>query len=120
MSLLSDIQAALAACVPVGGAWPSVNTQEPPSTAADGSVAPYIVWQRVVSVDNVTLGGPSDLQNTRLQVDVFAPRLVDAEAVRVAVDAAMGGIGAIPLSSQDLYEEVPKLFRIIREFSIWR
>lgn len=119
-TLLEDVQAALAACVPTGGAWYGVNTKEPPAKATDGTVAPFIVWQRIVSTDNVCLSGPSNLQNTRVQVDIMAPRISTADGVRDAVDAAMVAIGAIPISSQDLYEEVPKLFRILREFSLWR
>lgn len=119
MTILDTVQAALAPCVTTGGAWYAVNTRQPPSLAGDGSVAPFIVWQRVVSVDNVTLQGPSNLQNTRLQVDIFAPRISDADAVCTAVEAAMNALGAIPISAQDLYEDVPKLYRILREFSLW-
>jgi hypothetical protein len=119
-TLLEDVAAALDAIVPIGGAWPGMNMLEPPAKAADGTVAPYIVFLRVISVDNVNLQGPSNVQNTRLQVDIFAPRYSDAESTRLAVDAAMDGMRAIPLSCQDVYEDVPKLFRITREFSLWR
>lgn len=126
-TLLEDLQAALTACVPIGKAWPIVNTSEAPATELVGSetvVAPYIVWQRIVSTDNVNLQGPSNVQNTHLQVDIFAPRLADAEAVREAVDAALLALApttrVISLTSQDLYEESVKLYRIVREFSVWR
>jgi hypothetical protein len=122
-TLIQDVQAALAPCVPTGGAWYCVNMREPPAEDGGGRVAPFIVWQRIASVDNVTLQGPSNLQNTRLQVDIFAPHVEDAESVRVAADAALAaafGSKILPLSSQDVYEAPARLVRIIREYSLWR
>jgi len=119
-SLIDDVQAALEALVPTGGAWYGLNMREPPATDGSGNVAPFIVWQRIASVDNVTLQGPSNLQNTRLQVDILAPQVTAAETVREAADAALVALGAIPLSSQDVYEAPARLVRIIREYSIWR
>lgn len=119
-SLFEDIQAALVGCAAPGGAWYAVNTSEVAN--GPGTSAPFIVWQRIVSTDNVSLLGPSNLQNTRFQVDVFAPRIADAVALMDTVEAAMlaAPISAIPVSSQDLYEEPVKLFRISRDFSAWR
>lgn len=123
-TLLEDIEAALASCVPVGGAWPLVNTNEPPLIDGSGQYAPFIVFQRVVSTDNVSLQGPSDVQNTLLQVDIFAPTLSAAETVRVATDAALLALApttrCVPKSSQDLYEAPASLYRILRQYSLWR
>jgi hypothetical protein len=120
MSLIIDVQAILNGCAD-GGAWYGVDSAQPLVLASDGTVAPYIVWQRIVSTDNVTLAGPTNLQNTRIQVDILAPRIGDAENVRQAVDTALqaAGFPVIPLSSQDLYEPAVKLFRIMREYSLW-
>jgi len=119
MSLIQDLQALLEP-IAAGGAFYAFNTTEPLARDA-GGIKPYIVWQRIVSVDNNTLSGPSNVQNTRIQVDIFAPRIADAEAIRVAVDDSLvnSAITVIPQSTQDLYEEPVKLFRIIREYSVW-
>ncbi len=120
MSLLTEIQAVLSPLA-AGGSWYASNTTQPLAVGADGQVLPYIVWQRIVSVDNVSLSGPSGLQQTRIQIDIFAPRIMDAEAIRVAMDAALlvAGFPVIPESLQDFYDDAAKLFRVMREFSVW-
>ena len=64
-TLIQDVQALLSGLSPAGGVWYAINTTEPPAY-------PYIVWQRIVSVANVSLGGPSNRQNTRIQIDIVA------------------------------------------------
>lgn len=103
-----------------GGAHFSVNDNEPLPRDVNGYVKPYIVFSEVISTDNVSLGGPTGLQNTRLQVDIFAPRALDAHVIRKAVEAALpAAFTTVPLTSQSLYEDAIKLHRVIREFSIW-
>lgn len=117
-TLLQDIQATLVALAPSGRAgnfaWNSVNTSEPP-------VYPYVVFQRIVSTDNNSFSGPSDLQNTRVQVDVIDRGALSADAlskqVRVAILAAFPT--CIPVSGFDVYEDAVKAFRVSADYSIW-
>ena len=98
-----------------GGSWYGINTTEPP-------VYPYIIFNRIVSSTNNTLSGPSNLQNTRVQVDVFSLRQSDASAIELAVEQAMTAataFGSIQISQQDTYEAEVKAFRCSADFSVW-
>lgn len=111
--LLEDLQTLLQPLA-VGGAWYGVNTTEPP-------VYPYVVWQRISSTPNVTLAGQSDLQNTRVQIDIYSRRISEASAIESALEGAMASsaIVNVPLSSQDLYDEMVKAFRVSKDYSVW-
>jgi len=113
-TLIEDIQSLLTPLAPAGGVWYSINTTEPP-------VYPYIVWQRIASSDNATMQGPSNLQNTRIQIDVFSLRISEANALREALDAAFtsASITNIPLSTSENYEDMIRGFRLMREYSVW-
>lgn len=112
--LIQDVQALLAALAPAGGVWYGINTAQPP-------VYPYIVWQRIASSPTVALGGPTDLQNTRVQVDLYSRQLSEVAALESAVEAAFAAsaITNVPLSSQDLYEPDVRAYRVLKEFSVW-
>lgn len=127
--LVEDLQAFLAASIaPSGGIWYGINTSQP---ASGRPVMPFVVWLRIVSTDNVSLGGPSDMQNTRIQVEAIGDRLSDVETLMDALDVAFaaqaaayaagtpGAIPNAPISSQDMYEDALKAFRKIRDYSIW-
>lgn len=113
MPLLPDLQALLDPLA-AGGASYAVNEAQPP-------VYPYIVWQRVVSVANVALGGPSDVQNTRVQIDIYARTIAEAYSIETALEAAMQAWATpnVPLDSQDQYDEAVRAHRIIKDYSVW-
>ena len=117
-TLLQDIQAALVAIAPAGRSsnfsWNSVNTAEPP-------VYPYVIFQRVVSTDNNTLAGPTNLQNTHVQIDVIDRTASGADALAKQVRAAMLAAFAdcTPLTGFDVYEDAIKAFRVSADYSIW-
>lgn len=111
--LIEDLQALLMPLAD-GGAWYAVCTASPVPSE-------YIAWQRVASSPNVSLGGPSDLQNTRVQIDIYARTVARAAAIEAAVEAAMAGssIVNVPLASQDIFEPDTRLFRVIKDYSVW-
>ncbi len=128
--LVEDLQAFIAGAVsPAGGVWYGMNTSQPAPSGRP--VMPFVTWNRIVSTDNVSLGGPSDLQNTRIQIDAVGDRLSDVEALIDALDVAFaaqaaafaagtpGAIANVPISSQDLYEDAIKAFRRVRDYSVW-
>lgn len=82
---------------------------------------PYIVILRVASVPNVSLQGASDLQNTRMQVDVYAKTVSELDALGKQIAAAFAGssISNVPVMSVDFFEAETKLFRTTQDFSIW-
>lgn len=112
-TLIEDIQSVLNPLA-AGGSWYAVNTSEPPAY-------PYIVWQRIVSTANNNLRGPSDLQNTRIQVDLYCLKVSDMADLEVAVEAAMRSavFTNLPLSSVDMYEPEIRAYRCSKDFSVW-
>lgn len=113
-TLIEDMQARLATLAPAGGVFYGFNTTEP-------AVYPYIVWNRVTSTPNVALGGPSDLQNTRVQIDIVARRISEAVALETALEASMAAwsVQNVPLSSMDVFEDEIRAFRVIKDYSVW-
>ena len=99
---------------PAGGVWYAVNITQPP-------VYPFIVWSRVVSTANAALQGPSDLQNTRVQVDIYSRRISEAVALESAVEAAFAGwaVQNVPVLSADGFEEEVRAYRITKDYSVW-
>jgi hypothetical protein len=112
-ALIEDLQALLNPLA-AGGAFYALNTTEPPTY-------PYIVFQRVASDANVALGGPSVLQNTRVQVDVYSLRIAEASAIGKAVDAAFAAwsVQNVPGVLQDLTDDTTRSYRTSRDYSIW-
>jgi hypothetical protein len=112
-TLLQDL-AALLGPLATGGAWYGMNTQDPP-------VYPYITFMRISSVPNVTLDGASDLQNTRVQIDIIARDVAGAVSIESALESAFFGwtVANVPLSSQDQMETELRAYRITKDYSIW-
>ena len=113
-TLLEDLQSALKTLA-AGGAWYQINETQPP-------VYPFIVYSRVTSVANVSMAGASNLQNTRIQIDVYSRSASECEAIADSLDAAMTSgpwDAAIPISSVDMNDFETRSFRIVRDFSIW-
>ena len=111
MTLQTDLQAVLAPLAS-GGAW---NLR-----AAQNTVAPYIVWQRVVSTINNSTLGVSDVQNTRVQIDAYARDYPAVDALACAIAAAVAGVfNGVRLSEQDFFEDETRLYRISQDFSVW-
>lgn len=113
-TLIQDVQALLESVGAAGGAWYAANTINPPTF-------PFIAWQRIVSTDNNTLSGPSDLQNTRIQVEAVSRSNLEADALMNQIEAAFlaSTIAHVRITSQDIYEEAIRAVRVVREFSVW-
>lgn len=112
-TLLEDLQALLDPLC-TGGACYGGRT--------DGSVpSEYIVWLRVTSPTNVNLNGPSNLQNTIVQIDVFSDTPDRTEAIGDAIRSAFkaSGITNVPLSCRDEFEAPVLKYRQIIEYSVW-
>lgn len=113
MAIEGDIQALLAPLVS-GRCYPLVNT----STAI---VKPYLTFQVVSNVPTVSLDGPSNLENRRVQIDVWADTYGAAKSLEATIKTTMQGSSFvnIPLLTQDFYEEETKLYRVSMDFSVW-
>ena len=100
---------------------PIVAGRSYPNLAAQDAAAPYIVYQRVVSVTNNNLLSASDLQNTRVQIDAYAKTYANVQQIAASVRLAMQGAGfiTVPLSEQAFYEIDVRLHRVSLAYSIW-
>lgn len=116
MTLQADVRAALAGVAALGGRV-SYGTN-----LAQPTVYPHAVFLFVSSVANVALGGPSNVQNTRVQVDVYSQDAGQADTLIDAVTAAM--LAAFKVggyTSQDFPPDPDtKAFRMSCDFSVWR
>lgn len=117
MPLIPDISRLLTGIAP-GGVWYMQNQTQPPKY-------PYIVFQRITSTSNNTLDGPSQLQNTRVQFDVYARTAADADAVAGSMAYALQTASDrrelvnVPLLSQDLLEFETRSVRKVMDYSFW-
>ena len=112
-TFIEDIQALLSPLAG-GGSWYAVNTVEPPTY-------PFIAWTRVSSTPNVSLSGPTLLQNTRIQIDIFSRSVKEMFAIEAALEAAFAAsaITNVPLSSADAFEDQVRAHRCTKEYSVW-
>lgn len=111
--LIEQLQAVLDPLA-AGGAWYQMNEAQPP-------VWPFIVYQVVVSPLNVGLRGASNLQNTRVQIDIHSRTIADARTVEVALEAAMAAwtVTNSPVSDLNLFEDATRSHRVVKDYSIW-
>ena len=112
-TLIMQLQALLDPLT-AGGAWYAINTSEPP-------IYPYAVFQRITSPTNVSFEGPSDLQSTLVQVDVYSRLISEADALGSLIAGAFAAwsVPNVAQSSQDFYEAPVKAFRVSQDFMVW-
>lgn len=116
-TLIQDINAALEELEPAGGVFNAINTAEPP-------VFPFIIFLRVVSAFNNTLDGPSDLQTTRVQVDVLHRTYSLAADLATQVQQKLMDRfssfpnACVPLTAFDAYEDAIKAYRVSTDYDI--
>lgn len=115
-TLIEQIQTALDPTV-AGGSFYAVNTLE----MNEATVFPYLTFLFVSSSTNNTLAGATDLQNARVQVDVYAtdPASLDSSGKAVLAAMAAAPFTNVQLTSQDGYEDQVRLYRRSLDFSVW-
>lgn len=93
-----------------------------PMVAPQGSALPYATYQRVASPVTNVLSGAPPIENTRLQVDVWASTYQAAQTLARSITTAMQAwaVQNVLLNSYDLYEQDVKVYRVLLEFSIWQ
>lgn len=101
-----------------GLAWYSVNEAQA-STTEDPY--PFIIVQRVGNDPNVSMQGASELQNTRIQIDIHSRSILEADSLKRTVEATMRDwtLQNVPLTSIDLFDEAARVHRIVLDYSIW-
>jgi hypothetical protein len=96
-----------------GKSWPLV--------AAQGTLSPYIIYQDVISVTSNTLGGATNLQRTRMQIDAYDATESAAQSLAKNIIAAMATatFSNIKIAEHHSYDADAMLYRVLLEFSIW-
>jgi hypothetical protein len=115
--MAGDVIAALQALLQplaAGGAWYAFRRDQTPADE-------YIVYQRVVSVPNVSMQGASNLQPTRFQIDIYAKAMQRAVSIEAALLTAVAGapFPCVPVLVRDFYEADTGLYRLSRDFTVW-
>lgn len=110
MSILTDIKTAVGALV-AGRCYPLIAPEKP--------VAPYAVYFQVANAPEVTMETTVPVENSRIQVDIYAKTYAEAQSLAESTRDAMMTLGAVPLLSVDLFEQEVKLYRVAQDFSIW-
>lgn len=109
MSMIETIHETIAAIV--GNCYPLTVPEKP--------VAPYAIYLQVSNSPDVVLESLVAIDNTRLQVDIFAKTYAEVQSLSNQVRDALMALNIIPLSSGDLYESEVKLYRVTQDFSVW-
>lgn len=115
-TLVEQIQSVLNPTV-AGGSFYAVNTLE----MNESTVFPYATFLFVSSSTNNTFAGASDLQNTRVQVDVYSDTVQGLLTASAAIVAAMAAapFTNVHLTSQDGHEDQVRVYRRSIDFSVW-
>lgn len=114
MSMITDFVALVGAIVG-GRVCPQAFPNKPE--------APYITYFRPANTEENTLaknGGTGNMENTRLQVDVWSERYLEAQDLAEQVRVAMKGwnVSNIKTLEFDAYDEEAELHRVVLEFSV--
>lgn len=112
MAIEGEIKALLAPLAS-GGCYPVRAPQNRPT--------PYIIFQVISSVPDVSLDGPTGLVRRRVQVDAYGDTYEAVKTMEQQISAAMAGAAFtnVPLMARDLDEQETKKYRVSMDFSIW-
>lgn len=95
-----------------------------PGVAIQDVLVPYIVFSPVVGTISNVLNGPPSINNTRMQVDVYAMSYSESRTISNTVIGLFEGWKATrknwQLSEQYFFESDTHLHRFMLEFSIWQ
>lgn len=116
MTLRESIYAALIAGSPAVRVYPNILPPNP--------LLPASVFTLVSRVDEENLDGTdADLTNAHIQVDVYAQTQNEADAVAELIRARMlaaSDFAAWSAGGFDAFEDDTLLYRVMREFSVWK
>lgn len=93
-----------------------------PDVAPAGTLRPYITYQAVGGQSPNYLGNTVDLQNARMQLNVWADTRSAANSLMQSVIASLTGpaIKAVTIGAPvSIYEPDTKLYGSREDFSIW-
>ena len=83
---------------------------------------PAITYQRISGGQQYSLTAYSNLENPRIQIDVWGLKYSDVKALAAKVKTAMEGattFRATLLTDIDLYEDDVEIYRVSQDWSVW-
>lgn len=99
-----------------------VGTRIYPYWLPDQAKYPAISYFRVSGGQQNTLSGYSNLENPRIQFDVWAESYKQAKEIRSAVHSVMSQATAFQsllIDDSDIYEDDIAVYRVSMDFSCW-
>lgn len=93
------------------------------SVAPANVVEPYATYEQISGNQEYALAGRTTLTNARMQLDIFGRSKAAINALAAAAENAMDGASAfksITQNQMDLFEDAKLMYRVMRDFSIWR
>lgn len=90
-----------------------------PGKLPQGVAMPAIRYTVVSDVPSLTFDGAGELRRARVQVDAYAKRYLDAQALADALEGAVGGSQSdwLLVARRDGYEDETELHRVSLDFS---
>lgn len=82
-------------------------------------VYPAITYQNITEIPHNHLKGASDVENSRLQIDIWAESYGEVKELFQEVKTSMNGISSLLIGTRHEYEENTKLYRVSADFSVW-
>lgn len=112
MAVEGDIRTSLADLVS-GRCWPLL--------APLNAQAPYITYQVISMVPDMTLKGPNGLKNSRVQIDCVADTYPEVKALAIEVSDTLDTdfVQVVMLGGHDTYDEESKRYGFSQDFSFW-
>lgn len=118
MQLEEKVYAALAGASPPAT---EVGLRVSPLISKQDMAVPRIVYGRVSNSPITSLSGRSNLDQVRMQLDIYAYDFLVAKRIagqaRVAMEAA--SFKGLLVSDLDMYEAETKLYRVSMDFRCW-
>lgn len=92
-----------------------------PLVAPDKPTFPYITFQVVSNIPNVTLNGRNATENRRLQIDIWDRSYGGSKTLEGSVKTAMDSAAFVnvPVLYSETYEVDTKVYRVSMDYSIW-
>jgi len=99
-----------------------VSTRIYPVILPQNVTLPAITYSRISGGQINSFSGYSNLENPRIQIDVWGVTYASVQALAALVHTAMDGattFGALLESDMDFYEDDTLIYRVSMDFSVW-
>lgn len=93
------------------------------SVAPANAIEPYATYEQISGNQEYAMDGRTTLTNARMQLDIFGRTKSAINALAASAETAMDQASAfksITQNQMDLFEDAKLMYRVMRDFSIWR